>query len=109
MAMRASSDPEIQKLRNNIILKPGMKIGHLTLLEKIGNSWKCLCDCGETTIIKREYRLKNHLIGNVRDHVGSCGCEQKKKFKEPDRRGGIKISKYQQTTYTGLKILKITD
>ena len=109
MAMRASSDPEVQALRNKIILKPGMKINKLTLIKKEGNTWICDCDCGTKGFRQnREYRLKNELIGNVREHCGSCGCIQQKTFKSANRKGGIQ-SKYQDVTYGGVKILYETD
>ena len=34
MTLRKSSDPEIKKLRDEIILESGMKINKLTLIEK---------------------------------------------------------------------------
>lgn len=106
--LRPSSDPEVKKLREQIILIPGMKINKLTLIKKIGSSWECQCDCGNTILVNRAYRLKNELIGNVKDHVGSCGCLQKKVFKSANRKGTIE-TKYQDTTYSNLKILYRTD
>jgi len=108
MALKKSSDPEIKKLRDEIILESGMKINKLTLIEKIGSSWKCQCDCGNIIIVNRPYRLKNELIGNVQDHVGSCGCLQKKVFKSANRLGTIE-TKYQEKTYGGATILYKTD
>ena len=106
--MRESSDPEVVALRKTIVLKPGMKVNKLTLLSKEGSSWICQCDCGNIKEISREYRLKNELIGDVKDHVGSCGCIQKKVFKAANRKGTIE-TKYTDTTYSGLKILYKTD
>lgn len=107
--LRKSSDPEVQKLRDQIELKPGMKINKLTLIKKEGSSWICNCDCGtKNFIVKRPYRLKNELIGNVQDHTGSCGCLQKKVFKQGNRLGSI-TTKYQDITYSGNKILYRTD
>lgn len=74
--MRSSSDPEVKVLRDKIELKPGMRAGHLTLIEKVKGGWKCKCDCGKDYFCSRPYRLKNEIIGDVRDHVGSCGCKQ---------------------------------
>lgn len=102
--LRPSSDPEVKKLREQITLVPGMKINKLTLIDKIDSSWGCKCDCGNYVIINKPYRLKNELIGDVQDHVGSCGCLQKKVFKSANRKGTIE-TKYQNTTYSGLKIL----
>lgn len=104
MALRRSSDPEVKELREKITLEPGMKVNKITLIDKIGSSWGCKCDCGNYFIVSKPYRLKNELIGNVQDHVGSCGCLQKKTFKSPNRKGTIE-TKYQDTTYSGLKIL----
>ena len=107
--LRASSDPEVKKLRDEIELVPGMKINKLTLIRKEGSSWICDCDCGtKNFIVTRPYRLKNELIGNVKDHVGSCGCLQKKVFKAANRQGTVE-TKYQNITYSGLKILYRTD
>lgn len=109
MGKRLSSDPEVQALRNQITLKPGMKVGLLTLKEKNGSTWICDCDCGTKDFRQnREYRLKNYLIGNVRESCGSCGCLQRKTFKSANRDGGKK-SKYQEITYGGAKILYETD
>lgn len=53
----------------------GMKFGKLTVIEldslhgKIGASWKCLCECGNTTIA----RMKHLTYGNTK----SCGCLKK--------------------------------
>lgn len=106
--LRPSSDPEVKKLRDQIKLVPGMKINKLTLIRKINSSWECQCDCGNIILVNRPYRLKNELIGNVKDHVGSCGCLQKKVFKSANRKGTVE-SKYQDTTYSNLKILYRTD
>lgn len=106
--LRSSSDPEVKRLREQITLTPGMKINKLTLLDKTGSSWRCQCDCGNIILVNRPYRLKNELIGNVKDHVGSCGCLQKKVFKSANRKGTIE-TKYQDTTYSNLKILYRTD
>lgn len=50
----------------------GQKFGHLTAIEKVGKDkysrslWKCLCDCGNHTII---------MIGNLTSgNSQSCGC-----------------------------------
>lgn len=48
------------------------KIGRLQILREVGKTdagtylWECLCDCGNTTIVK-----SSHLTGN---HTLSCGC-----------------------------------
>ena len=103
--LRKSSDPQVKQLRDQIELKPGMKVNKLTLIRKEGSNWICDCDCGtKNFVVKKSYRLKNELIGNVQDHVGSCGCLQKKVFKDANRKGTIK-TKYQTQTYNGLKIL----
>ena len=53
----------------------GMKFGRLLVLEYIGKSkWKCLCDCGNTTIVNRG----NLLSGNTK----SCGCYHKERAKQ---------------------------
>ena len=90
MAMRKSSDPEVQQLRNNITLQEGMKINKLTLLQREGTGWKCKCDCGNIIVVTRPYRLKNELIGNVQDHTGSCGCIQSKTGPKNANRNGTK-------------------
>ncbi len=107
--LRKSSDPEVKALRDLIELKPGMKINKLTLIKKEGSNWICNCDCGtKNFIVTKPYRLKNELIGNVQDHVGSCGCLQKKIFKKANRNGTIE-TKYQNTTYSGMNILYQTN
>lgn len=107
--LRKSSDPEVRKLRDKIELKPGMKINKLTLIRKEGSNWICNCECGTTgVVITKAYRLKNEYIGDVQDHVGSCGCLQKRIFKQPNRKGSIE-TKYQDYTYSNLKILYKTD
>ena len=106
--LRKSSDPEVKILRDKIILEPNMKINKLTLIKKQGSSWICQCDCGNIIEIKKPYRLKNELIGNVQDHVGSCGCLQRKVFKSANRKGTIE-TKYKDYTYSGLKIIYKTD
>lgn len=107
--LRKSSDPEVRKLRDQIELKPGMKINKLTLIKREGSSWVCNCDCGTTgVVITKAYRLKNEYIGDVQDHVGSCGCLQKKIFKQPNRKGSVE-TKYKDNTLGGLKILYRTD
>lgn len=107
--LRKSSDPEVQKLRDQIELKPGMKINKLKLIKKEGSTWICDCDCGtKNYVVTKPYRLKNELIGNVQDHVGSCGCLQKQVFKDPNRQGTIE-TKYKNNTYSGIDILYRTD
>ena len=109
MAMRQSSDPEVKALRDQIELKPGMKINKLTLIRKEGSDWICDCDCGTKNYrVTHPYRLKNELIGNVKDHTGSCGCIQSRVMKAANREGGIQ-SKYQKITYGGLKIIEETN
>ena len=45
----------------------GQKFGRLTAIEYAGDSkWKCVCECGKTTIVKT-HKLR---IG----HTKSCGC-----------------------------------
>lgn len=108
--LRKSSDPEVQKLRDQIELKPGMKVNKLTLVKKEGSNWICDCDCGtKGFVVKRAYRLKNELIGNVQDHVGSCGCKQKEYFQGKANRNGTIESKYKEVTYGGSEILYKTD
>ena len=106
MALRKSS--EVQDLRDKITLKEGMRAGNLTLMYPVGSGWHCKCDCGNEIDVTRAYRLKNEIIGNVQDHVGSCGCKQKKTFKSANREGTIQ-SKYVEKTYGGAKILYTTD
>ena len=48
--------------------------GRLTVLEQVEGGWKCLCNCGNITVV-RGYNLKN---GNTK----SCGCLQKDKTSE---------------------------
>lgn len=108
MALRKSSDPEVQKLRNQITLQPNMKINKLTLLKKVGNGWECLCDCGNKIIVTRPYRLKNEFIGNVQDHTGSCGCLQKSKFKAPNREG-IKDQEFKGQTFYNWRVIDKTN
>lgn len=61
----------------NFIDLTGMKFGRLTVVECVGRNkhgnamWKCLCDCGEETIVSSVH-LK---IGNTK----SCGCYQRDK------------------------------
>ena len=109
MAMRKSSDPEVQKLRDSITLQPGMKINKLTLLQKEGNGWKCKCDCGNTIVITRPYRLKNELIGNVQDHTGSCGCIQKKTGPKNANRNGAKDIDIKGQIFYNWKVIDQTD
>lgn len=63
---------EIRKNKDNI----GKKFGLLTLLEPTRldgfPAWKCICDCGNHTVIRHIY-LK---------HTKSCGCLVKKKGAE---------------------------
>lgn len=65
------------KLPHNSKYKPGLKVGFLTLEERITpigktNSiqWRCRCDCGNETI-----RTANQL--SRRDSVKHCGCKPK--------------------------------
>ena len=105
--MRASSDPTVKAERDKIILKPGMKAGKLTLIEKIGSGWKCKCDCGNEYICTKAYRLKNEIIGDVRDHTGSCGCIQRKTTNlgnKANRKGSIDGPR-KEYTEGGSKIL----
>lgn len=48
--------------------------GRLTVLEQVEGGWKCLCNCGNITVV-RGYSLKN---GNTK----SCGCLQKDRTSE---------------------------
>lgn len=54
----------------------GKKFNKLTVLERVNNKagnrykWKCICDCGNTTLVTPN-NLKN-------GHTKSCGCLQKK-------------------------------
>lgn len=62
------------------------KFGKLTVLERAGSDkgnalWKCICDCGNTIIV-RGTSLRT-------GHTKSCGCLQKEKVKEQ----GIKNKK----------------
>lgn len=44
----------------------GQRFGHLVAVERVGRYWKCLCDCGNTTV-----KSTGHLrCGNTK----SCGC-----------------------------------
>lgn len=65
--------PRNRKQNNKI--KKGQVFGLLTLIEPVGKlkngtiTWKCLCDCGNTTVVPSS-RIK---IGGVK----SCGCLNK--------------------------------
>ena len=56
----------------------GQKFGRLTVIERAGSSkdkkamWRCLCDCGEESIV-----IGKNLI---RNHTKSCGCYHKEKI-----------------------------
>lgn len=54
----------------------GRRFGRLTCLEPVGKNkygviWKCLCDCGNTTMVNR-----GNLLGH---NTKSCGCLQRHK------------------------------
>lgn len=64
------------KLRNETIGEKtfaGIRFGNLLVIEKLekrqGSNalWKCLCDCGKTTVVNQE-----NLISG---HTRSCGCQ----------------------------------
>jgi hypothetical protein len=52
----------------------GQKYGKLTLLEKIGMYYLCLCDCGKTKKIRVDHLIRGETV--------SCGCYGKKRLKE---------------------------
>ena len=63
--------------RPNVANLVGQRFGRLTVLELLnretnaaGAKWKCLCDCGNTTIVTTK------LLNN--GHVASCGCLARK-------------------------------
>lgn len=69
--LRKDLNKEKGIIRSNIY--PGMKFKKLTVIEYVGsyknrNYWKCLCDCGNETIVSAN-SLKT-------EHIGSCGCVQ---------------------------------
>ena len=98
--------------------EPGAQAGALILIEPVRGSsnrtyWKCYClECG-SSCEKRVDRLKTGAIGGVVYSTGrkdngtrSCGCKQKKtNFKEQANTFGIKVSKYIDISYSGLKII----
>lgn len=56
----------------------GKKFGRLTALEKVGEYkgnalWKCICECGNTKVIRSDQLRKNI--------VRSCGCLKKEQDK----------------------------
>lgn len=51
------------------MFKIGQKLFKLTVLEKVGCKWKCLCDCGNTKLITTT-QLKKGMSK-------SCGCFRK--------------------------------
>lgn len=59
------------------------KFNKLIALEKVGknesraNLWKCICECGEETVVPA-YSLRS-------GHTKSCGCLQKEKAKEQQK------------------------
>lgn len=52
----------------------GQKFNRLKVLERIGNKWKCECDCGKITFV-----ITNKLKSG---HTKSCGCYKIDKIKE---------------------------
>lgn len=58
---------------SRVINEVGNKYGKLTVIERCGSNksgralWKCLCDCGNITIVEGS-KLRN-------GHTHSCGCE----------------------------------
>ena len=73
---KALFSPKRQRDTETIV---GQKFGKLKVLEFYGEAddrqskFKCLCDCGKTTIVK-----KNKLISG---HTRSCGCLRKETAK----------------------------
>lgn len=66
----------------------GQRFGRLTVLEYLKNSeWKCLCDCGNETIVK---------TAHLRDgHTQSCGCYMRDRISEANSKDlvGMKFGK----------------
>jgi len=87
----------IERNKNRFIDLTGQKFDRLTVTKcvnryKLGNSlWECLCDCGETTIVK-DYHLKS---GTIR----SCRClskelTAKRSFKHGHNKPGKRSKTY---------------
>lgn len=58
----------------------GHRFGRLLVAERVENKtskqtyWKCICDCGKTTIV---------IAGHLKDgHTQSCGCIHREKIKD---------------------------
>lgn len=60
----------------------GQKFGMLTAVEKVDfvgkreAYWKCLCDCGNETIVS------GHSLRRKDGGIKSCGCSRRKKLNE---------------------------
>ena len=67
-----------QKPRKDLV---GTRVGKLLVLSYIGgSSYRCICDCGEQTIVS-SYRLSKGL-------TESCGCKQREKARSTALRHG---------------------
>lgn len=90
----------VKKKGNKDLDLTGRRFGRLIAIEKVkfpnkrGFYWKCICECGSTTIVKR-----SSLIDNK---TKSCGClnierryERKLPLKEASRNAVISRYKYQ--------------
>lgn len=74
--------PECFKKENDIT---GQKFGKLTAIKKIGNSWECICDCGNHCM-----RTKSALQTGK---TTSCGCDFSEKVKSGKQDKGKKYGK----------------
>ncbi len=74
---------------NNLL---GQKFGKLTVVEKNGSKWKCVCDCGNEVLLSEKDLIEGNVLG--------CGC---KPTNLEDVVVGIRVYSDDEPDFSGLK------
>lgn len=70
----------------------GRKFGKLTVTDKIGSKWKCVCDCGNIVMASEKDLTAGNTVG--------CGC---KPTGLEDIPAGTRIYSDDEPDFSGLK------